>query len=153
MRKLFQHIRRQPKNVRDNYALGIAGSFTLVVALLWVVAFPSEGLLDEPEITTEKLTPFATLLSESKKKMAAIKDAMNTASTTDTQTAAAVTATSSPESIVLTESDIAVAQEKASTTAASSTSPQPMYTEVLIGTTTDDRASSSAQNPSPATYE
>ncbi len=146
MRKIFQHIRSQPKSVRDNYALGIAGSFTFVVMLLWVVALPSEGLLDEPAVATEKITPFATLVAESKKKIAAIKDSLNTATSTETQTATAVNATTSPENIILTETDIAVAQDKASTTAATSTNPQPMYTEVMIGTTTNSRASSSPQN-------
>ncbi len=152
MRKIFQHIRRQPKNIRDNYALGIAGSFTFIVMLLWVVALPSEGLLDEPEIAAEKLTPFATLVAESKKKIAAIKETLNTASSTDSQSATVVTATTSPENIVLTETDIAVAQDKASSTA-TTTNPQPMYTEVMIGTTTDSRVSSSAQNPSGATTQ
>lgn len=153
MRKIFQHIRRQPKSVRDNYALGVAGSFTFVVMLLWLVALPSEGLLDEPEIATEKITPFATLMTESKKQFAALKAALNTASSTDTETTAAVNATTSPENIVLTESDIAVAQDKASTTAATSTNSEPAYIEVMIGTTTDSRASSSTQNESGATSE
>lgn len=138
MRNFFQHIRRQPKAVRDNYALGIAGSFTSVVLLLWVVAFPDGGLLDAPEQEVEKLTPFSTLLSQSKEKLAEIKASLNSASSTDSLAAVVTTSTTTPENIILSDTDIALALDKASSTQSSTSTPtQIEYTEVLIGTTTE----------------
>ena len=138
MRKLFQHIRRQPKQVRDNYALGLAGSFTSVVVLLWVVAFPDAGLLDAPQPEVEPVAPFAGLIEESKQRFADLKESFAAVTTTTTQAAAVNSTPASAETIVLTNDDIAVAQEKASTTEATSTQssePTTLYTEVLIGTT------------------
>ena len=161
MRKFFQHIRRQPKSVRDNYALGIAGTFTSIVVLLWVVAFPAGGLLDAPEQQVEKLTPFATLISESKQGLASIRESLNSASSSDSQAAvvtASTTIATTPENIVLTEADIALAVEKASSTESGTSSPQTMeYMEVLIGTTTQSVTSSSTatttQNSGSASVE
>lgn len=150
MRKIFQHIRRQPKSVRDNYALGIAGSFTSIVVLLWVVAFPSEGLLDAPdEVAVEKTTPFATLISESKKRFVALKTSLQSASSSDSR-AAVVTSTTTSSDIVLSEADIALALQKASSTqSGTSTTPQTDdYTEVLIGTTTQSGISSTTATSS-----
>lgn len=144
MRNFFQHIRRQPKSVRDNYALGIAGSFTTIVVLLWVVAFPSEGLLDAPEPEVEKLTPFATLISESKERIASFKNTLNSASSSDSQAAVVTASTSTaPESIVLSDTDIALAVEKASSTGSGTSSPMRVEYEVLIGTTTQSGVGSS----------
>jgi len=161
MRNIFQHIRRQPKSVRDNYALGIAGSFTSIILLLWIVDFPSEGLLDALTEETAKLTPFTTLISESKEKLAEIKASLNIASGTDSLAAVVTAGTTTPEGIVLSDADIALALEKASVAESESGTTTPAkieYTEVLIGTTTASSMGSftgttTTENTSSATIE
>lgn len=45
IRKTILKIRRQPKYVRNNIAMGLAGSFTAVVFVIWAYHIPSQ--LDE----------------------------------------------------------------------------------------------------------
>lgn len=40
LRKLIGKIRRQPKQTRDNVALGVAATFTFLVAVIWLVSVP-----------------------------------------------------------------------------------------------------------------
>ncbi len=141
MQKIFKHIRQQPKHVRENYAFGIAATFTVIVLLVWVVSRPQTGLLGGiPNQVSETAAPFATLLKESKEQLAQLKNAA--APTTTALTVDTATATSGATALVLTQEDITIAN--AATTSISTTTAPKAYVEVLIGTSS--AALQSAQN-------
>ena len=137
MQKFFQYIRRQPKSSRDNYALGIAVTFTALVLTVWVVARPAGenfvGVVSDEALNT---SPFATLIKETKEKFAGVKDSVQSES--DSQAAALITATTSVSEMVLSEEDLEKARldmELSASTSSVEEKPKGMYSEVLIGTT------------------
>jgi len=138
MQKIFQHIRRQPKSVRDNYALGIAGVFTFSILCLWLIS--KTGGEESDNIAAPKAeVPFATLIKQTKEQFAALKATL-TESGKETQVAASVEATGSSTNadatnFILDPNTIEAVRSK-DMTAISSTSTK-VYQEVLIGTTTD----------------
>lgn len=154
MLKLLRHIRRQPKNIRDNYAMGIAVSFTAIVFIFWGVAKMDNGFSGFGLPQTDKQTPFATLIKQSKEQFATIKGSFASTSDQTTQTANVNDAVEEPEvgpsNMVLSQEDIEIANQNATTSqSATSTNPgdEPKYREVLIGTTT---ASTSEEVDSPS---
>lgn len=142
MRKFFQKIRKKPKAVRDNYAFGIAASFTLVVMLIWVVAKPAGSFLESGDVATkdkEVNSPFSTLIKETKEQLASLKEAT---SKEGSETEATSTATTSA-GMVLSQEDLNIAKTKLEQS--TTTAPEPViYQEVMIGTTTDNRKPTSA---------
>lgn len=151
MRKFFQNIRKKPKAVRDNYAFGIAGSFTLVVVIIWVMARPTSGLLDGGNVANkdkEANSPFSTLIKESKAQLASLKLAASKENTLP-ESEATSTATSSP-GMILNQEDLDIAKPKLEQSTATPTEPI-IYQEVMIGTTTEARkATSEGQNTATA---
>lgn len=130
MQKIFQHIRKQPKQVRENYAFGIAAVFTSVVLLVWIVSQPQTGFLGEVSSqVSQTALPFATLVKESKEQLAQLRGSV--ASTT-TQASSTPEVAPAADVLVLTQEDINIANA-GSTTVASSTEPKA-YVEVMIGT-------------------
>lgn len=159
MIRLFRHIRRQPKNVRDNYAVGIAASFTAIVFVFWGVAQMDEGFSGNVLPKGEATSPFATLIKESKEHLANIKNSIGSSSDKANQTAAVVESVESsendPTDLVLTPEDLEIANKNAttseseySTTTATTTATEkpPVYQEVMIETTTS--TTSKLDNPS-----
>lgn len=142
MRKLFQHIRRQPKHIRDNYAFGVAASFTALVLVFWGVARVDNGLVDVNFVSDESKAPFATLIKESKERFSALKG--NIASSSESQTAGAINAGNSTTTESVNASNIILSNEEIETVnanrATSSPANQPAaineFIEVMIGTTT-----------------
>jgi hypothetical protein len=141
MQKFFQYIRRQPKSSRDNYAFGIAITFTALVLMVWVVARPSGenfvGVVSDEALNT---SPFATLIKETKEKFAGVKDsvAQTVQSESDSQAAALTSATTSVGEIILNEEDLEKARldmELSASTSKVEEKPKGIYSEVLIGTT------------------
>jgi hypothetical protein len=58
--ELIRSVRRKPRHVRDTIALGLSGGLTLTIALVWVMALPSNGF-DVDELAKEGAQPFASL--------------------------------------------------------------------------------------------
>lgn len=132
MRRFFSHILRQPKAVRNNYAMALAGTFTGVIALVWVVTkVGGGGTL--PVTAAENTTGgFATLIKETKEQAAAVQGAFKEKYANKDGVANPNT-TPTLEEVVASSTEEAVAAYTASTTDyASSHIPVP----VLIGTTT-----------------
>ncbi len=105
MRRLFQYIRRQPKTVRDNYALGFASSITGIVFLFWFVSLPgigSDAIATVNKSEDESPSPFATLIKQAKEQLASVRSGIaNSTSTVATSTETVATTT-----IVLSEAEI-----------------------------------------------
>ncbi|HMO82951.1 MAG TPA: hypothetical protein PKA42_02175, partial [Candidatus Paceibacterota bacterium] len=71
MKKFFKYLRRQPKNVRDNYALLFSGIFVLLVVSFWLPAqFGDKEVENVAEATENKEQPFGTLLKGIKDQFA-----------------------------------------------------------------------------------
>lgn len=75
VRKLIGKIRRQPRHVRENTALGIAASFTFVVAAVWLVNIPAtfDGMLGVHKGSEDQMGSFFEKVSS---QTAAVKDAL-----------------------------------------------------------------------------
>jgi hypothetical protein len=150
MRKLFQHIRRQPKHIRDNYAFGVAASFTALVLVFWGVARVDEGLVDVNFVSDESKAPFATLIKESKERFSALKG--NADSSSDSQTAGVInsensstTESTNASSIILSSEEIeALNANRATSSQANQPEPMNEFVEVMIGTTTSSSSQVSA---------
>lgn len=130
--KLLRDIRKKPAHVRERYAVGIAGSVTAVVALIWTVALPSSPEESARRIAEEEQTvrPFAGLVEGVRNQFATNREIIeqSAAAYRDEveQGGVAASATGSPattpqdatsEPIELTPESIAAAQERARATA------------------------------------
>jgi hypothetical protein len=58
--RFFKHTRRQPKHVRDRYALGLASGFMSIIVLMWLI-LPGSSSNDAEKQTEDGYRPFATL--------------------------------------------------------------------------------------------
>ncbi len=148
MKKFFQHLRRQPKSVRDNYALGFSAVFTLAVFLVWLVAFPgfnatSSAVAVEAE---SKQRPFATFLKQSKEQLGSLISAFGDSEEKKPEVDQAEPKASG--GIILTDEDRQIVEKKEQENKPeTATTSEPSYSEVLIGTTT---ASGSAESEASA---
>lgn len=73
MKKFFRYLRRQPKTVRDNYALLFSSIFVLLILALWLPARWSG--VEKVEVVTEtetKEVPFSTLIKGIKDQFATL---------------------------------------------------------------------------------
>lgn len=163
--KLLKHLYRQPKNVRNNYAFGIATVFTGVVALVWLVSSPKQDFI--PLNISEGKTPFSNLLKQSKEQLASLKSAVSESTEgvlNDQETKTEVTGNAS--SIILSEEDIGIINENNQLAPATSsdnqnqdvetnpnndtgsaTSSQSIYQEVQIITTSASQINSTSTTP------
>jgi hypothetical protein len=75
--KLIGKLRRQPKKTRDNVALGIASTFTFVVAAFWLFNIPNTftGMLSMDSQASEQTENFMDKMTE---QTAAVKEALST---------------------------------------------------------------------------
>ncbi len=152
--RLFRHVRGQSKAVRNNYALGIASTFTGIVALVWLMNSSHQSMVPSTDVAlNNENAPFSSLFKQAKEQFAAIK-----ASSTSTEEQIKETeAVSTSTNIILSSEDIELAKksqslyyEGYSTTTSSSTASTtvtnnpavPKYQEVQIATT-----SSNVKNP------
>jgi hypothetical protein len=142
MRRFFQNIRKKPKSIRNNYAFAIAGSFTVVVMMIWVVSQPNDGIFTGGGKLSEeeKNSPFSTFIKESKEQMASLKGAFSDGVSNLEETNTPV-ATSS-NGIMLNQDDLDIAKPKLEQSTTTSLEPV-IYQEVMIGTTSDSRGTTS----------
>lgn len=140
MKKLFRYLRRQPKPVRDQYALLFSGIFVFLVAALWLPA--QFGNNDEAEkvveVTEEKELPFKTLLKTIKDQFASVVSTELGQSEKVDQTEIEKTKVyqGSVDDFVLPEEEVAALKQKLEETETDLTISEPgSYQEVLIATT------------------
>jgi hypothetical protein len=147
MRKFFQNIRKKPKSVRDNYAFAIAGIFTVVVMMIWVVSQPSDGIFTAGNNVSqvEKNSPFSTFIKESKEQMASLKEAFSDKAISSEAENTPVATSSSGIMLNQNDLDIATSKLQQSTT---TNLESVIYQEVMIGTTSD----SSLATPTSSNY-
>lgn len=144
MSKFFHYINKQPKQVRENYALGIASVFTMAVLLFWVASrFDILSLnATEGEVSAmeESTSPFSTLLKESKEKFSSIKASLTQASKTTEDTNAQVAAvinssSTNPSGLILSEENLEEARFNLENSTVTDYLSERIYSEVMIATT------------------
>lgn len=119
MLQKLARLRGSSKSVRDRYALGIASSFTIIVALIWVVTLPARfGQTPMENAQATGAAPFASLFKQARDQVAAVKNAnevsdTSTAKKTTVVTEAIATPPLDPNSITLTPEDITAAESRA----------------------------------------
>lgn len=70
----FNKLRKKPKHVRDNIAFGVAGGFTLTLAIAWFLIGFGNGPTS-PEVTSEeKNGAFSTLFDQIQEQVATAKE-------------------------------------------------------------------------------
>lgn len=152
--RLFRHVRRQSKTVRNNYALGIAGTFTSIVALVWLVNNSHQSMVSSTDVALDKENvPFSNLFKQAKEQFAAIKASSTSTEEQIKETEAVSTSTNiilSPEDIELAKKSESLYYEGYSTTTSSVNSSTeinstttnnpnvPKYQEVQIATTSSN---------------
>ena len=141
MKKFFQYINKQPKSVRDNYALGIAAAFTSLVMVFWFLARPNGEVIvlgNESESS-----PFSSLISATKDRFSELTKNNVETQIDNSQVANVINATTtSANEIVLTKEDIEKAKnDQAKQFEVNSASNNQTYTEVLIATTSSSTLS------------
>ena len=129
MRRFFGHILKQPKAVRNNYAMAMAGTFTGVVALVWLITKVGSGVAVPMEAAENTPGGFATLFKETKEQVATVQQAFK-----EKMAGTATTSESAPtlEAVVASSTEEAISAYSTTTAATSSQIAVP----VLIGTTT-----------------
>ena len=132
MRKILQKIYRQPKEVRDSYALALAGLFTAVVCVFWVMA-RLQTPVDGGSIVKDNVSPFSTLVKKTKEQFAGVMAVVDEKSAVPVPPTATTTASVNAATLILSEENKDAVTTKASSTATSTQQLQPK--EVLIGTT------------------
>ncbi len=138
--RLFRHVRRQSKTVRNNYALGIASTFTGIVALVWLMNNSHQSMIPSTDVALSKdNVPFSNLFKQAKEQFAAIK----TASTSTEEQINEAEAVSTSTNLILSQEDIELAKksqslyyEGYSTTTSSNTILPGMATTTTTTTTT-----------------
>lgn len=129
MASWLHNLRKKPKHVRDNIALGSSAGLTVMVALVWFVAGGSPDTMTAP---ANNPGFFQTFKEGFSKQMAAARESIAppTASTTARTTTAVPTV------------DMAAAMN-ASTTASSS-SAKPVLIEIINASTSATSSSSTS---------
>lgn len=138
--RFLRHTRKQPAHVRERYALGIAGSVTGVIALIWSLSLPSS-----PEESARRLAeqeesarPFASLAKGVGEQFSSVRDAFRALEAYEDEAAiagAAKSPTSTTQSLErsgseagqleLTPETIAAARERAARSTTSLATPEP----------------------------
>jgi flagellar hook-length control protein FliK len=134
MRRFFGHILKQPKAVRNNYAMAMAGTFTGVVALVWLVTKVGSGVAVPMEAAENTPGGFATLFKETKEQVATVQQAFKEKMASNATTSEAVPTL---EDVVASSTEEAISAYNATATAATSSyTSSHIAVPVLIGTTT-----------------
>jgi hypothetical protein len=123
--RLFRHVRGQSKAVRNNYALGIASTFTGIVALVWLMNSSHQSMVPSTDVALNKENaPFSNIFKQAKEQFAAIKASSTSTEEQIKETEAVSTSTNiilSPEDIELAKKSQSLYYEGYSTTTDSST--------------------------------
>jgi hypothetical protein len=77
--KVLRNLRTKPASVRERYALGIAGSITGVIALIWMLALPGSPEESARRIAEQEQVarPFAALANGVGEQLASVRDSLN----------------------------------------------------------------------------
>lgn len=139
MKKFFKYIRRQPKNVRDQYALLFSGVFVLLVVALWLPTHWGDTETEVAvEVTDQKEMPFKTLFKSIKDQFASVMTSVNNDLETVDQEQVETTNVyqGSAKDFVLSEEEITALKQKIEEVGADiSSSESGSFQEVLIATT------------------
>jgi nicotinamide mononucleotide (NMN) deamidase PncC len=137
LRKWLVDARKKPKYVRDNIAFVIAGSFTTVLLMAWLVFMPGKIIQEVAEKPAVNNGAFTTFIDQLKEQMAGVSEAVpeETATSSQPQSPIAVLSASSTDwnlssttikaEAVPREVPIVVVPRASSTPAATSTEPNP----------------------------
>jgi hypothetical protein len=113
--KFLRNLQSKPKNVRNNYAFGIATSFTGLVALVWFMGTVNQSALTGAEVTVnEEGTLFSNLIKQSKEQLANLKSVTKTEdndSSAGDDSVRTEEDTRNPLNITLSQEDISTANE------------------------------------------
>jgi hypothetical protein len=137
MRRFFSHVLKQPKAVRNNYAMALAGTFTGLIALVWVVT--KVGGAGTLPVTAAENTAggFATLLKETKEQAAAVQASFKEQLANKGGVATTSEAVPTLEETIASSTEEAIAAYGTATTTGSTTyTSSHVAVPVLIGTTT-----------------
>lgn len=80
LRRFITQLRHKPKAVRDNIALGVAGSMTAVVVLAWVLVTP-ENISTVASEARKQPGTFATLFNQIKEQTATVVESVTAVKT------------------------------------------------------------------------
>ena len=161
LKKALRYIRQKPKEVRNQYALALAATFTALVVFVWLISGSSS--LDRSNATlkaAEGNTPFSNLIKQAKDQFASSKAAITKAEEASSSASTTPGGLNSKDMILSAETLEGINDDNwSSTTSASSTTNYGFYTgkeatttnpmqyiEVQIVTTTT-AATSSVTSP------
>jgi len=113
IKRFLRNLRQKPKGVRDNIALGIAGTFTAIVFMVWLHHFPSKAavLTSQEQTKADEKPGFAGIFGDFKEQLASLKESSDQEQTK--------VATSSPEAsnpYIATTTPVGMASSTMSTT-------------------------------------
>ncbi len=137
MKKLFKHIRSQPKAKRESYALIVASAFTSLVAIVWAFSLPEKMGTIADGAESDSPAPFSSLFKEVGEQFAAAKAGFNPKKDEGTTDADASNAAAT-SSIILTPEEVENAKKalESNATDTESVASTSVPVPVLIGTTT-----------------
>lgn len=130
LRRWVQKLRHKPKSVRDNIALGVAGSITAAILLAWVFVTP-EKIGTVADSSEDRPGTFSLLFDRIKDQTASIADSFNSVVNVAEEQSAD---TSTPENDSLATTTIATTST--TTAATASTTATTTIRTVRIATTT-----------------
>lgn len=152
--RFLRYIKRQPKIVRDQYAIAISAVFTGIVALVWFfnsVWMQDGGNLQLNNVAKENNVPFASLVNQLKEQWQGLTNSLPKNNADLSQTAAvagsqASETTANPQKIILTTEEVTAINEQQKTAsstawqASTSVDAKSNYQEVQIVTTSSTKA-------------
>lgn len=145
LKSVLRYVRRQPKPVRDRYALGVALSFTAIVGLMWLATLPDRFVAVQAVAVEgdSSAHPFSSLWGGLKDQVASLGDALGDVSAEFTST---TTASTSASGIVLTPEELVELRARPLTP--SSTEAITPKTSIRIATTTTATTSATSSRGS-----
>lgn len=148
MLKKIESLRQQPKSVRDRYAFFTALGVTFLIAAVWAVSLPSR-YASIAEVTSElpkseEVGNFARVFGDIKSQLqASIASVKNTPVPGNEESEAEETTVSANSAYEIDIAGMFTATSTTNTSTSTGSSPTPKV--ILIATTTDRSASSTAQ--------
>lgn len=157
--KFLRNLQRKPKNVRQNYALAFASTFTGVVAVVWFMGMVTQSSFSGGEVAEagEATAPFANLFKQSKEQLANLKDSMQqdqVADSTGSTTEETNATNTNPMNITLSQEEIVSANDHQASssynylsTSTNSFGNKPSSREVMIATTSSSSTKKQLDGP------
>lgn len=76
LRKLIVKLRRQPKPVRDNIAMALAGVFTAFIFTIWAYHLPVRMSAMDQNVKADTTESFSHIFDKMSEQVAAVKEAL-----------------------------------------------------------------------------